>query len=94
VRAIVRSPPSKRRVVKGVNHPHLFPFVCGYCGDRCVSEVPEIEAIEEARENFGAAIDKHPEKFMTVCQECFELLLEDSVEACRACEAQEKRRAN
>ena len=72
-----------------MNHPHLFPFVCDYCGDRCVSEVSEVEALEEARDNFGAAVDKHPEKFMTVCQECFELLLEDSVEACRAYEGRE-----
>ena len=74
-----------------MNHRYLFPFVCDCCGDRCISEVSEVEAIEEPRENFGAAVDKHPEKFMTVCQECFEVLLEESVEACRAYEARERR---
>ncbi len=69
----------------------LFPFIRDYSGDHCVSEVSEVEALEEARENFGAAVDRHPEKFMTVCQECFELLLEDSVEAYRAYEAREGR---
>jgi hypothetical protein len=74
-----------------VNERDLFPFICDYCGDHCVSEVSEIEAVEEARESFGAAVDKHPEKFMTVCQECFELLIEESVEACRVYEAREGR---
>ena len=60
-----------------VNERDLFPFIRDYCGDHCISEVSEVEALEEARENFGAAVDKHPEKFITVCQECFELLLED-----------------
>jgi Fe2+ or Zn2+ uptake regulation protein len=73
------------------SHPHLYPFVCDYCGDHCVSEMTEVEAMNEARDNFGAAVDKHPEKFRTVCQECFELLIEESVEACRVYEAREGR---
>jgi hypothetical protein len=35
------------------------------------SLVSEVEALEEAPDNFGAAVNKHPEKFITVCQECF-----------------------
>ncbi len=72
----------------------LSYFTCEHCGDRGVSEITEAEAMEEARELFGVAVDKYPEKFITVCEECFELMIDDAIEACRTYEAQQKKRAN
>ncbi len=63
----------------------LLQFRCENCGDTCFCETSEADdaAWEDARNIFGdAPVDLAPERFMTVCGECYEELIEQSLEAC------------